>query len=225
MRRSTSCVRPCTEPSVRPPTSANGLPCCGVVLSVVGCVVIAGLSIRPYVTPPPSQFLELLDTFDVWWLGLYAFVFFTCGALALLHRRATPIALIAVTLLMVLAYPIGTLAFVLSAPFVGIWTVWIGRTVHLDRYLKRIGDLSYGVYIYGFPIQRLAVTAFEGEPNVFWLSYAVAMPATFIAALLSWRLVERPVLSRKDAVAARLTGWRARRSASGSAPWSQQETR
>lgn len=58
-----------------------------------------------------------------------------------------------------------------------------------------LGDFSYGVYIYSFPIQQaLVATLADLSPaDLFLLAY----PLTFIAAVLSWHLVEKPALSLK----------------------------
>lgn len=49
-------------------------------------------------------------------------------------------------------------------------------------------DLSYGVYIYAFPIQQLAVALW---PNMqWWQNVLFALPLTFGFAWLSWRFIE-----------------------------------
>ena len=60
----------------------------------------------------------------------------------------------------------------------------------------RKGDLSYGLYLYAFPIQQ-AVSALLG-PTAWWVNAAVAFPCVVLLAALSWRWVEKPALRRKD---------------------------
>jgi peptidoglycan/LPS O-acetylase OafA/YrhL len=63
--------------------------------------------------------------------------------------------------------------------------------------LRVRNDFSYGIYIYGFPVQQVLATAGAaswGVPTFAVVSIAATMP--FAAA--SWYLVEKPVLRFKD---------------------------
>ncbi|NVJ05903.1 acyltransferase [Myxococcus sp. AM001] len=66
----------------------------------------------------------------------------------------------------------------------------------------RRGDLSYGVYLYAFPVQQ-TVSALLGGRTAWWVNAAVALPCVLLLAALSWRWVEQPALRRKD----RLPAW------------------
>lgn len=57
-------------------------------------------------------------------------------------------------------------------------------------------DLSYGVYLYAFPLQQ-AVATVPGLRDP-WLALAVSVPLALVAALASWLLVERPSLRLKS---------------------------
>ncbi|WP_131808292.1 hypothetical protein [Mycobacterium persicum] len=57
-------------------------------------------------------------------------------------------------------------------------------------------DLSYGVYIFAFPIQRLLVIGGLDNVNPFAL-WGIATLATLPIAALSWFLAEKPALSCK----------------------------
>jgi peptidoglycan/LPS O-acetylase OafA/YrhL len=71
-----------------------------------------------------------------------------------------------------------------------------GALIHNKR-LRLRTDLSYGVYIYAFPIQQLLVICGLGimNPIVFAIIAAIA---TLPLAALSWFLVEKPSLSLKS---------------------------
>lgn len=89
--------------------------------------------------------------------------------------------------------------------------LYLARTLPWKQFDHR-RDLSYGVYIYSFPIQQtLAVSGFRvnGFP-FFFLSYCI----TAVFAYLSWTLVESPALKfkklfqrKKEPVADREKQW------------------
>lgn len=60
--------------------------------------------------------------------------------------------------------------------------------------IERVGDLSYGVYLWAFPIQQLIRLKLGGGPL---LNLAIAAPTTMIIAYGSWHLVERSALRFK----------------------------
>ncbi len=59
----------------------------------------------------------------------------------------------------------------------------------------KIGDLSYGLYIYAMPIQQLVVQKFAllNPFSNFFVSYAMVLPV----AALSWHFMEKPILKLK----------------------------
>lgn len=54
----------------------------------------------------------------------------------------------------------------------------------------RLGNPSYGLYLYAFPIQQLVVARLPGDPHPILTCVALTLPVAF----LSWHLVERPAL-------------------------------
>lgn len=65
------------------------------------------------------------------------------------------------------------------------------------RNWERYGDLSYGIYIYAWPIQQFS--AFFGVQNLGWLPYhLIVIALCHIAAYLSWHLLEKRALSLKN---------------------------
>lgn len=88
----------------------------------------------------------------------------------------------------------------LALPVAGAYAVlYIGfRWRFGTAWVARHGDLSYGVYLYGWPVQQVCVSLWPGalrhQP---WRLFPVAMLFTLGLAFLSWRLVEHPCLRWK----------------------------
>ncbi|MBA2282521.1 MAG: acyltransferase [Acidimicrobiia bacterium] len=64
------------------------------------------------------------------------------------------------------------------------------------RELRRLGDPSYGAYIYAFPIQQLLAGAGIGSPVTM---FVLAAPLALLAGYASWHLVERRFVVRSRA--------------------------
>lgn len=71
------------------------------------------------------------------------------------------------------------------------------------RAYNKLGDYSYGIYIYAFPVQQLAVYYFG--PMTPLENILIAFPAALFLAVLSWRFIESPSL----AVRFRVSDWAA----------------
>lgn len=67
----------------------------------------------------------------------------------------------------------------------------------LRRY-NRLGDYSYGLYIYAFPVQQLVVAASPGIGVA--ALFGISAACTLVLAVLSWHLVESPALRGAAAV-------------------------
>jgi peptidoglycan/LPS O-acetylase OafA/YrhL len=67
------------------------------------------------------------------------------------------------------------------------------------------GDFSYGIYLYGFPIQQAAKSLLPGITSP-WLLTMIAFPVIAVCAAFSWYLVEKPILKirQRYSFAARL---------------------
>jgi peptidoglycan/LPS O-acetylase OafA/YrhL len=72
--------------------------------------------------------------------------------------------------------------------------------------LSRFGDLSYGIYIYAWPVKQLLVM--NGTAKHWFLTAALATPVVMLLAFLSWHGVEKLALSLKDLALLRPAGLR-----------------
>jgi peptidoglycan/LPS O-acetylase OafA/YrhL len=95
-----------------------------------------------------------------------------------------------------------------SKTFLPIYLATLGPIILHAAYLfggpvrayNRVGDYSYGVYIYAFPIQQTLIALVPGLSLLFLNIYAAAL--TLVCAVLSWHFLEKPALDRKLAPAA-----------------------
>jgi peptidoglycan/LPS O-acetylase OafA/YrhL len=102
---------------------------------------------------------------------------------------------------LILSVPLN--AFILLFPLFGSYLViylafapWL-KPLPAARY----GDLSYGLYIYGWPIEQ-AIVWLNGGAMAWWALFAIAFPVTAGFAFLSWHLVEKRALRFKPRAAA-----------------------
>lgn len=65
-----------------------------------------------------------------------------------------------------------------------------GKTLHF----RRLPDISYGIYVYGWPVEALWIWFHHGSP---WVTFIAALAITIPLGWLSWHFVERPMLSFK----------------------------
>jgi peptidoglycan/LPS O-acetylase OafA/YrhL len=75
--------------------------------------------------------------------------------------------------------------------------IYVGKqTSHAASFVhQRIGDPSYGIYLYSFPLQQLIIYWFR--PSTLMLFVASTIGA-FIFGYLSWILIEKKALALKQ---------------------------
>ena len=132
--------------------------------------------------------------------AIYLFAVFLGGALMYTHRQRLRLHwLVAACLLAgwalsagtVFQWAVGAAAF----PYASLWLAYRTRPV-LVRFFGRM-DLSYGIYLYSFPVEQ-AIRALGGPAAGPAVLIAVALPVSGALALLSWLLVEKPCLARRS---------------------------
>jgi peptidoglycan/LPS O-acetylase OafA/YrhL len=83
-------------------------------------------------------------------------------------------------------------AALFAFPYTAICVVYLTPSIGIDRWL---GDVSYGVYIYAWPIQQIFANVVGTWNPV--QNFLYATPFTLLVAYLSWIAIERPALSLK----------------------------
>jgi peptidoglycan/LPS O-acetylase OafA/YrhL len=130
---------------------------------------------------------------------------FLLGMLFYLLRDRIPllgagvVALFALVILLKQNQPPGTL---LVCVLIAYTTLWLALHPRLRLPVSpRIGDVSYGLYVFAFPIQQTLVWLM---PNIMpWTLFAMSFVATFAVAWCSWHALEKPALGLKGL----FSGW------------------
>lgn len=140
--------------------------------------------------------------------------FFLVGGLAWVNRAHIPMS--ALLAAVALAAPVA--AAVLKIPAVFEWAFIVGFTYvilfaayclpHLN--VDRFGDISYGLYLYAWPIQQLVWHPGQGGLRNAAYATAIVVPIAY----LSWRLVEKPALGLRKSLQLNRQGFNLRPSGS-----------
>lgn len=137
--------------------------------------------------------LDFLDAFG------FLLAFFAIG-MVLYKLRGTAVfdRRIALLALLGLAASIPLRQFIPLFPlFGGYLAIYLATNRRLPVLpATRFGDLSYGLYIYGWPVQAMVIHAMGGKAT-WWQLFLAALPLAMLAAWLSWHLVEKHFLRLK----------------------------
>jgi len=95
------------------------------------------------------------------------------------------------------------IALFLSQPLLALWLAVPTLTLVFGnastpgvRSAGRFGDLSYGIYIYAFPLQQTFVWLYKDSLS-WWPLLTITTAATLLLAFLSWHVIENPALQFK----------------------------
>lgn len=80
--------------------------------------------------------------------------------------------------------------FALSMLIIGI-----AYNIKKLNFLSRYDNISYGLYLYHFPIAQLIISSDTLKENIF-IAFSLTFLLTIIVSLLSWYYIEKPILSR-----------------------------
>jgi peptidoglycan/LPS O-acetylase OafA/YrhL len=122
--------------------------------------------------------------------------FFLAGSVIYLYRDSTPsmaALAVAAALLAVLFAVLGVFSPLAALPVAYLLLYLSGVMTPLNAVGRR-HDISYGMYIYGFPVQQGLVLLLGGSALPIWLFAALAIAATVPFAWASRLAVESPAL-------------------------------
>ena len=124
------------------------------------------------------------------------FTFFAAGMVAYFYSdriRYTGLGACLTLAVLAVAARLGGFCFLL--PIAGGYLLfWFAFQSRLTFYnIAKRGDYSYGVYLYGWPVQQMLVK-FVPDLNPYTL-FLATLPPTFLCAYLSWNYIEKPLFA------------------------------
>lgn len=127
-------------------------------------------------------------------LGFYFFA----GVFVYLIREWLPMnGWLALALGLAAIASVGTMLYALIMPIAVVYcTFWLALVPKgWVRLYNRLGDYSYGTYLYGWPVQQSIMALVPAiQP---WMLFGWSLPLTLLIASVSWHLVENPLLGCK----------------------------
>lgn len=129
--------------------------------------------------------------------------FFTAGMvltyLDTKSRKTENILIILSFIILVLSIYMGIFIYTCYVT-VPILVILLGKksTKYINRLGEVVGDTSYGIYIYSFPIQQALVYFFKPDTTVLFI---LSLPLSVLFGYISWHLIEKKALGYKDLLA------------------------
>lgn len=125
-------------------------------------------------------------------------LFFVIGVFIFVNRYYLPLnfpTLIGFSLLLLLM-PTTGITMAVNSVFISYAIFFIAFLPSLNAIkIDQFGDLSYGIYIYAFPVQQLTAQFIVGITPTYML--ATTLPVVTMLAFMSWRFIEKPALTLK----------------------------
>jgi peptidoglycan/LPS O-acetylase OafA/YrhL len=132
---------------------------------------------------------------DLGWAFVQLSPFFFAGATLFVVRRVTPLhGLLAAAAAVAAAAGLAVEPALAALPLAYL-TLWLGARLPLQRFGQR-HDLSYGLYIYAFPVQQLLAILGVTRAGV-WVYLTLGLVCTVPLAALSWLVVEQPCMAAR----------------------------
>lgn len=156
----------------------------------VATVVVLGLMLAGWLLPTQMPLLPIASF-------LHLAAMFALGVLCYVHRDWLPasgfvVAALAAACWLLHGTALYAVAFALAETAFAFWFAYRLPLPSLDR----LGDASYGLYLWGFPVQQMVAHQFPTATPL--MNAALSLPLAAGLGYLLWHLIEKPTLAAKE---------------------------
>jgi peptidoglycan/LPS O-acetylase OafA/YrhL len=184
---------------------------CGLLRRPIPMLVVTTLLLSSLLFPAPfglmhrPRHMEALIGQPGLFFRLTAVYLVGCCFYLFRHRIAfRPIFAIIATLVMIICFVFAPARAELALVLCGGYLMFYLGQMHLPwlSEMKKFPDISYGIYLYGWPVESLWIWFQRGSP---WIAFLGSTAICFCLGWLSWHFIERPALTLKRNATAPLT--------------------
>ncbi|HSO87218.1 MAG TPA: acyltransferase [Draconibacterium sp.] len=127
------------------------------------------------------------------------FTYFLCGSCVYVYRNLIPRSIwlaIPALIIFMLAFKLRLIDVLwpISGTYLLFYVAYHPNALFPN--FAKYGDFSYGIYLYGWPLQQLVMLSFGKYLNPLTF-FTVVFPVVLVFAILSWKLIESPALKLK----------------------------
>jgi len=169
----------------------------GYIVGLVAVMIIAAFAMATFFGMDATSMVMIAKSTPLFVFWIYA-IYFLFGAMFYVYRFQIPLnGGLAVMSLLLMYAAAGSGSKDLALPAMTYLVFYLALARPCTGWLGRnVGDLSYGTYIWAFPIQQ-SIVSIAGPQIGPWMLQLIATPIVLLLAFLSWRFVEKPALSLK----------------------------
>lgn len=142
------------------------------------------------------------------WSGRVLLLSFICGVLGHQFRDKIILSVPTFGVALIASYwcfRLPSLTYLVALPITYV-TVCLGLLNPKKSKFLGSGDYSYGLFLYGFPLQQVLVAWLPLARDWYW-NAALAIPLALVFSIMSWHLVEKRVMARKHLLFSAQARW------------------
>lgn len=149
---------------------------------IISVIVFAAWCVLSFLN---TEYNSIALSFLMYCIGTLAYLFFDRVIL-----QAWLAAILAFILVMSVNTPLFNIVYTIAFPYIMLWIVW-GSKLRIPANLGKLGELSYAIYLCGFPIRQTVVHLYGGRMDPV-INMLISLPLAITIGFVIHICIERP---------------------------------